>query len=134
MSLTTTPIRILIVDDEPAICRALTIAFQRAGYVAFHAISGAAALDLLGREPIDVLVVDFRIPDGRGDVTYHYAAAIQPHLRDQTLMVTGDVSERAELLLDSCGCPYLRKPFSLTDILDAVRALAPGRLDIARRA
>ncbi len=135
MPLTNQPLRILVVDDEPAICRALTITFERAGYAVFHAISSASALELLAREHIDVLVADFRIPDGRGDVLYHYASAMQPHLREQTLIVTGDVSDRVEMLIDSCGCPYLRKPFfSLADIVDAVRALAPRREDSIRRA
>lgn len=120
------PLRVLVVDDEPSICRALSIALQRAGCVALTATSGNAALELLHHEPVDVLVVDLRIPDLRGDVVVHYAAAIQPHLRTATLLVTGDVAERADAILEDCGCPYLRKPFKLADVIATVFALAPS--------
>src|SRR5690606_31084249 len=67
------PLRVLIVDDEPSICRALVIALERAGCIALSATSGSAALDLLRHEPVDVLVMDLRMPDLRGDVVAHFA-------------------------------------------------------------
>jgi len=127
------PLRVLIVDDEPSICRALVIALERAGCIALSATSGSAALDLLRHEPVDVLVMDLRMPDLRGDVVAHFAAAIQPNLRGATLMITGDVTENGEELLDVLGCPYMRKPFSLSDVLATVFALAPADRFPARR-
>lgn len=121
------PLRVLIVDDEPSICRALSVALRRAGCAPLVAHTAGAAMDLVRAERIDVMVVDLRIPDLRGDVVVHFAAAIQPHLRNSTLLVTGDVTVEAEAILDSLGCPYLRKPFSLGDILSTVFALAPGQ-------
>lgn len=121
------PLRVLIVDDEPSICRALSVALRRADCVPLVAHAANAAMDLVRNEKIDVMIVDLRIPDLRGDVVVHFAAAIQPHLRNSTLLVTGDVTAEAESILDSLGCPYLRKPFSLGDILTAVFALAPAQ-------
>jgi DNA-binding NtrC family response regulator len=119
--------RILIVDDEPSICRALTIAFSRAGYEATSAHSGEAAHELLRAGRYDVLLLDLRIPDVRGDVLFHLAVSLQPHLRRQTLFITGDVTERAQALIDDCQCPLLRKPFKLEDVLAAVADLCPGQ-------
>lgn len=127
------PLRVLVVDDEPSICRALVIALQRAGCVALSATSGTAGIDLLRHEHVDVLIVDLRIPDLRGDVVVHYAAAIQPHLRGATLVITGDVTEDAETILDAVGCPYMRKPFRLADVLSTVFALAPADAITERR-
>ena len=117
--------RVLIVDDEPAICKALTMALGRAGFDALAAQTGESALAILRSERVDVLVLDLRIPDTRGDVIFELAAAIQPHLRTQTLFLTGDISERALRLIAACKCPSLRKPFELRELTDAVAALAP---------
>ena len=118
-------IRVLVVDDEPSICRALAIALQRAGCEAVTAESGDAALTVLRAQHVDALVLDLRIPDMRGDAIFHLAAALQPHLRRQTMFVTGDVTDRADVLIRACGVPYVRKPFTLADITETVRALVP---------
>ena len=117
--------RVLVVDDEPSICRALTIALSRAGYDATSALSGEAAHELLRTSHFDVLILDLRIPDVRGDVLFHLAGSLQPHLRRQTLFTTGDVTDRAQALIDECQCPLIRKPFRLDDVLTAVAALCP---------
>jgi len=119
--------RVLVVDDEPSICRALTIALTRAGYEASSSHSGEGALELLRAGHYDALLLDLRIPDVRGDVLFHLAVSLQPHLRHQTLFITGDVTERAQALIDDCQCPLLRKPFKLEDVLAAVARMCPGR-------
>ena len=118
-------IKVLVVDDEPAICKALTIALDRAGYDAVSAESGDSALALVGTTHVDVLLVDLRIPDTRGDVVFELAAATQPHLRKQTVFMTGDISERAQKLVASCKCTMLRKPFELRQMIEAIDAVAP---------
>ena len=119
--------KVLIVDDEPAICKALKIALERAGYEAIAAQSGDSALTVLSLEHVDVLLLDLRIPDTRGDVVFELAAATQPHLRQQTLFMTGDISERAYRLIQSCGCSMIRKPFELREMIAAIDALLPRR-------
>ncbi len=120
-------IRVLLVEDEPAICRALSIAMQRAGFYVLVAQSGDSALATLTTEHVDVMVIDLRMPDTRGDVVFELAAATHPHLRKQTLFMTGDISERAHKLILSCKCPSIRKPFELRELITAVEALAPHR-------
>jgi DNA-binding NtrC family response regulator len=118
-------VRVLIVDDEPAICKALKIALERAGYEAIAAQSGDSALTVLSFESVDVLLLDLRIPDTRGDVVFELAAATHPHLRHQTLFMTGDISDRAYKLIQSCKCPWIRKPFELREMIAAVDGLVP---------
>lgn len=122
-------VRVLVVDDEPSICKALTMALSRAGYEAIAAQSGESAIAIVRSEHVDVLLIDLRIPDMRGDVIFELAAAEQPHLRFQTLFMTGDITERAHKLIAACKCHFLRKPFDLRDMTDAVAALAP-RTDV----
>jgi DNA-binding NtrC family response regulator len=118
-------VRVLVVDDEPSICKALTMALSRTGYEAIAAQSGESALAIIRNEHIDILLIDLRIPDMRGDVIFEVAAGHQPHLQYQTLFMTGDITDRAGKLIAACRCHYLRKPFDLGDMLSAVEALAP---------
>lgn len=119
--------RVLVVDDEPSICRALSIALGNAGYDVETVVSGDTATSLLRSEHFDVMLVDLRVPDMRGDILFALAAAIQPQLRTATLFLTGDITDRAQQLIAACGCPMLRKPFDLADVLGTVAALAPHR-------
>lgn len=124
-------VRVLVVDDEPTLCKALTMSLSRAGYDVVAALTGDAALDIVRTEHIDVLLVDLRIHDVRGDVIFEVAAGHQPHLRYQTLFMTGDITERGEKLIAACKCHYLKKPFDLQDMFHAIAALAPNTQDAA---
>jgi DNA-binding NtrC family response regulator len=126
-ALTGREVRVLVVDDEPAICRALARAIEAAGYEAITAQSGEAAMAVVRSEHIDVLLVDLRIPDARGDVLFESAAAEQPHLRSATLFMTGDITDRARQHIAACGCSYLQKPFDIDVMVDAIAALVPVR-------
>jgi DNA-binding response OmpR family regulator len=117
--------RVLIVDDEPSICRALIIALSRAGFDATAAHSGEHGHELVRQGRFDALVLDLRIPDMRGDVFFHLAVSLQPHLRGHTVFITGDVTERAQTLIDDCQCPLVRKPFKLDEVIAAVAAFTP---------
>jgi DNA-binding NtrC family response regulator len=122
-------VRVLVVDDEPSICKALAIALSRAGYEAVTAQSGEAALGVVRGENVDVLLIDLRIPDMRGDVIFEVAAGHQPHLRYRTLFMTGDHAERAQKLIAACRCPVLKKPFDLRLMTDAINGMAPSVRD-----
>ena len=116
---------VLIVDDEPAIGRALAIILVREGYHAVHAQSGDLGQVALREEVFDAMIVDLRLPDMRGDVFLHVAVSLQPHLLEHTLFITGDISPKAEALVEAANCPMLRKPFDLVDVVAVIRRLAP---------
>jgi two-component system response regulator GlrR len=116
---------VLLVDDEPAIVKALAIALTRAGFRVSTALSGETAMSIIRGERVDVFVVDLRIPDMRGDTLFELASAVQPQLRSRTLFTTGDITERAQQLIEACRCPLLRKPFDLKELVDWVRSVQP---------
>ena len=120
---------VLLVDDEPAICKALGFALTRAGYRVSTTLTGEGANAVLRDEHVDMLVVDFRIPDMRGDALFELASAIQPHLRARTVFTTGDITERAQQLIEATRCPLLRKPFDLKDLIEWVRRVDPKSKD-----
>jgi DNA-binding NtrC family response regulator len=112
--------RVLIVDDEEAICHALAVLFRRAGYAVLTARSATAAKDLLANASVDCLVIDYRIPDLRGDVLFAYAVAVQPHLEGHAVFLTGDVTDRTRDAIADTGCPLLLKPFDNGQLLNLV--------------
>lgn len=114
--------RVLVVDDEVAICRALDRALSASGFVVLTASSGELAESLLREGTIDALVLDLRMRGYRGDELFATAVSLQPHLRTATLFITGDVTPRAAELIAACGCPLVYKPFDLADVVGAVRA------------
>jgi DNA-binding NtrC family response regulator len=118
-------IRVLVVDDEPSICKALGMALSHAGYEVITARSGEGAFTVIDTQRLDALLIDLRIPDMRGDVIFEYAAGVQPPLREHTLFMTGDISDQAIEMIAACRCPYIRKPFDLSVMLDAVAAISP---------
>lgn len=127
-------LRVLVVDDEAAICKAVVTYLQRAGYEVISTQSGETAMAYMEREHVDVLLVDLRIPDMRGDVVFESGASHQPHLRHQTIFMTGDLSDRSFDLIDWCKCPVLHKPFELSAMLKIVNSVAPRRDHDARSA
>lgn len=120
---------ILLIDDEPAICKALTLALTRAGYRVSAATSGEQGMSIVKRENVDAMIIDLRMPDMRGDTFFELAAATQPHLRTRSLFTTGDITERAQELIEACNCPMLRKPFDLKELTDWVRRVQSKAAD-----
>jgi DNA-binding NtrC family response regulator len=118
-------LRALVVDDEPSICRLLAKALTDLGYETVTAQSGESGLAIIREEHVDVLLLDFRIPDMRGDIIFELAAATQPHLAYQTLFMTGDIMESSKTLIRACKCNYLQKPFALDVLTHALVAIAP---------
>ena len=121
---------LLIVDDEPSICKVLSMWFAPR-YNVIVAQSGEAALAVIRNEHVDVMLIDLRIPDIRGDVIFVVATGYQPHLRGGSLFYTGDITERAIELIDACGCKYLPKPSDLSIMEAAIAALTPRLQDAA---
>lgn len=58
--------RILVVEDEPLILMSTTDMLETMGHVVFEAVSAEEALTNLGRETIDVLLTDNRLPGMSG--------------------------------------------------------------------
>jgi DNA-binding response OmpR family regulator len=114
-------LRVLIVDDEPSVCKALSQVLLRAGFETVVA-PGTVEADALLDDAIDAMVLDLRVPYMRGDVFFHLATARFPKLRGRTVMISGDISQEAERLMSLTGCPSLWKPFPNTDLVNMLRS------------
>ena len=116
-------LRLLVVDDEPSICRALTLLFGWHGIDVVTALSAAEASRALDDASYDVLLIDLRLRDARGDAVFRAAVDRDILYRDRTLFMTGDITVEAERAIAATRCPYLRKPFDITLAVQAITAL-----------
>jgi len=87
------------------------------------ALSAAEAERALNESKFDVLLIDLRLRDSRGDVVFRSAVSQDPSYRERTLFMTGDITAEAERIIAATNCPYLRKPFDITLAVQAIAAL-----------
>ncbi len=114
--------RILIVDDEPALCAQIAHTLRQQRYTVETAGDGAAALERICTEPYDLIVLDIMLPEKDGFQVLEELRA--EGVRVPVLMLTarGEVENRIKGL-DLGADDYLHKPFSMAELLARIRAL-----------
>jgi two-component system, OmpR family, KDP operon response regulator KdpE len=112
--------RVLVVDDEPQILRALRINLRVRHYEVHTAATGAEALEVAGRHPPDLVILDLGLPDLGG-------VEVIQGLRGWTTAPIVVLSGRADSAdkvgaLDAGADDYITKPFSVDELLARMRA------------
>jgi two-component system, OmpR family, KDP operon response regulator KdpE len=112
--------RVLVVDDEPQILRALRINLRVRDYEVHVAATGAEALEVAGRHPPDLVILDLGLPDLDG-------VEVIQGLRGWTKAPIIVLSGRADSLdkveaLDAGADDYVTKPFGVEELLARMRA------------
>lgn len=106
----------LLVDDEPAILKGLAALLRGRGYLVVTAQNGNAAVRVAADNYVDLAVLDYHIPDWRGDVMLAAIAAHQPHLARRSVFITGDIGDSVQDIIKHTGCPLLIKPFDFEEL------------------
>ncbi len=130
---------VLVVDDEPAVRRALERALQLDNYEVSLAADGEEALDAIARRPVDAVVLDVAMPRLDGlEVARRMRKAGD---RTPILMLTArDAIDDRVRGLDVGADDYLVKPFALRELQARIRALlrrsgeGPGEGEVLRHA
>jgi len=115
-------VRILVVDDEPALQASLGRVLRQAGYDVDAAADGRQALSAVGESPPDAVVLDVMMPGLDGlEVTRRLRGMGD---RTPVLLLTArqEVSDRVAGL-DAGADDYLTKPFAVEELLARLRAL-----------
>ena len=113
--------RVLVVDDEPQILRALQTNLRGAGYEVDTAATAEAALATAAMRPPDAVILDLVLPDGSGTEvcrelrTWSSAPVL-------VLSVVGDEPEKVAAL-DAGADDYIKKPFGIEELLARLRAV-----------
>ncbi|MGH2965404.1 MAG: response regulator [Solirubrobacterales bacterium] len=112
--------RILVVDDEPQIVRALKVILRGAGYSTEQAESKEEALNAVSVHPPDAMVLDLVLPDGSG-VDVCTEVRTWTSLPIIVLSAVGDEREKVRAL-DAGADDYITKPFGTDELLARLRA------------
>jgi DNA-binding response OmpR family regulator len=119
-------IRVLVIDDEPAICLSLTAFLEDYGFNASSAESAEEALDLMRNNTYDVCIVDLRLPGMSGEDLILQARDRYPDQRH--IIYTGSISYNLSDKLLALGMRpehvFLKPIRVLTLLVKCIKALA----------
>jgi len=118
------PMRVLVLDDEPAIREFLGRALRRAGYEPILAPTGPAALEMIEDEQPDAILCDHRMAGMNGTEFHDAVAAAAPALAHRFAFMSGDVlNPELKAFATSRGILLLAKPFDIATVGQTVAAL-----------
>jgi two-component system KDP operon response regulator KdpE len=113
--------RILVVDDEPQILRALKTNLRGAGYEVDTAETGEEALSRAAMRPPDAVILDLVLPDKSG---VEVCRELRRWLAAPILLLSAVATEREKVAaLDAGADDYVTKPFGIDELLARLRAV-----------
>ena len=105
--------RILVVEDEPAICRVCSKTLAGEGFEVDIAANGSVAEGMLGQGDYDLVLIDIRTPVMNGKQLYQSIVEKHPELVSRVIFTTGDVlGGDTKSFLEESGRLFLPKPFT----------------------
>jgi two-component system KDP operon response regulator KdpE len=112
--------RVLVVDDEPQILRALRINLRVRGYEVDTAASGTQALEMAARHPPDLVILDLGLPDLEG---VEVIGGLRGWSKAPIIVLSGraESTDKVEAL-DAGADDYVTKPFGMDELLARMRA------------
>jgi len=106
--------RMLVVDDESALCKCLEQFFTLRGFAVACAFSGEEAIARLNEGPVDVVLIDILLPGIHGIQVLKHAKQLYPGAR--VVMITGLEHDDLQAQAARYGADgYVVKPFELND-------------------
>ncbi len=115
--------RVLVIDDEPAIRRAVRRFLANKGCAVTEAEDGNQGLALLAEKPYDVIICDIDLPGSDGATVWKSTLASQPEMAGRFLFVS---ALPLPLEIGRAFAPYLPKPFELAALWHEVQRILGG--------
>jgi two-component system, response regulator FlrC len=116
--------QILVVDDEPTVCRAIKMLLEHDGHKVQTADGGEAALALLEQGKFDLIITDYRMQGMKGVELAVLIKERQPHL--PIIMATAFADEFNIFGKPSAGVDFvISKPFSQKALREAILRVLP---------
>lgn len=113
---------ILVIDDEPIICRLLSGLLSRQGWQVLTSLDPREALEILMAEPVSLVISDIQMPHLDGLKLVGMAKAAKPKV--PILLMTGNSScYSAEEALKSGADGYVTKPFRQPELIERIEKL-----------
>lgn len=99
--------KVLLVDDEEKLLESIARRLRFLGFEPMTATNGLAAIDLAKQHPIELAIVDLKMPDMNGLVTITKLKEIHPRLK--TILLTGHGNEKIKQTTESLRTLYFEK-------------------------
>lgn len=116
------PKRILVVEDEPAICEVCIRVLSNEGFEVDIAENGKVAQGKLSRTDYSLCLIDIRTPVMNGKELYQYILNNHPGMAERVIFTSGDlVEDYTRRFLELAGRPFLPKPFTIGALREIVR-------------
>ncbi|MEO0479703.1 MAG: response regulator [Planctomycetota bacterium] len=115
--------KVLVVDDEPIICRSLSFALRKDRYEVFEARDGEQALEVIRKERPDLVFLDVMMPKMTGFDVAEQVRQDESLAGMKIILLTAAGQEQDRNRGESIADEYLTKPFSPTNILALTRKL-----------
>ncbi|PIE68256.1 MAG: sigma-54-dependent Fis family transcriptional regulator, partial [Deltaproteobacteria bacterium] len=119
---------ILVVDDDLHILEVLEARLSSAGYEVIKAGSAQVALEILQRQPVDMMVSDIKMPEMNGFHLLSKARALYPGLPVILLTAYGSIPDAVKAV-KSGAVEYLTKPFQGKELIEKVASILQHPLD-----
>lgn len=119
--------RILVVDDEPAVCEVLARALSEEGYLTDSAVSAKAALEKTAGNNYELCSIDLEMPWPSGRDLYEIMKQRYPSSAEKVVFITGDtITPAAQNFLALAGKPCPAKLFDSKQVVELIEETLGG--------
>ena len=113
---------LLVIEDERALCETIVRSPRRLAYSVDYCFDGEKALELLGTERYDLVLLDLNLPGKDGMTVLRTLRQADRETKVLILSARGEVEDKVEGL-DAGANDYLAKPFHLAELEARIRSL-----------
>ncbi len=116
--------KILVIDDEPDLVKALEVRLKSEGYDVITAFDGLSGLNLAREQQPDIILLDIMLPKLDGYKVSRFLKFDEQYKKIPIIMVTAKAEEHDKELGTETGADlYITKPFDEDELLSSIRRL-----------
>lgn len=123
--------RVLVVEDDSAFRKGLTRTLEMNGLTVDVAVDGEPAIEILGRVPYDVVILDLNLPQTSGMTVLSYIKRHRDRVTARVLVVSG-AKDKLKLAADSLAEEILFKPVDFKHVATRVLKYCPEPVRVVR--
>ena len=120
------PFAILVIDDETPQLKSLESFLKRRKFQVFTAASGEEAYQIAGKQTIDLVLTDFRMPGWTGLVVLRKMKELNPDLEVVVMTAYGRIEDAVEIM-KAGAYDYLTKPIDLDELENLIKRVQDKR-------
>lgn len=115
-------ILVLLVDDEPNILELMEEEFDCYGYQTVTANCGNDACEVLKTQKVDIVVSDYKMPNGNGMTVLEHTMSMDEVGRPVFFFISGQADISIQEILDAGARKFFLKPFSLDYLIEEIES------------